>query len=52
MKVTFTQSEKDGFTAELEAKRKLYDFEVTGKVNAKNEKGITIENSTLIPNLK
>ena len=51
MKTTFTQKEKE-FASEIEVKRKVYDFDLTGKITAKNEKGLTIENSTLIPNLK
>ena len=46
------QNEKEGFTSELEVKRRFYDFDFTGKFNAKNEKVLTIENSTLVPNLK
>ncbi len=39
-------------SSELELKKKLYNFDVTGKVNAKNDKTLVVENSTLVPNLK
>ena len=51
MKATFSQSEK-GVSSELELKKKLYNFDVTGKINAKNDKTLIVENSTLVPNLK
>lgn len=51
IKTTFTQKEKE-FASELELKRKIYEFDVTGKLTAKKERSVTIENSTLIPNLK
>jgi hypothetical protein len=36
----------------LELKKKLYNFDVSGKINAKNVKTLVVENSTLVPNLK
>ncbi len=51
MKATFSQTEKD-VSSELEVKKKLYNFDVTGKLNAKSDKTLIVENSTLVPNLK